>query len=73
VIKLEGLLLKYFVVKPKGNNIYAKASREAILRYADIIKIINPIFANDLIKWVENEQDLAVEETYGKEAKKTNE
>jgi hypothetical protein len=60
--KSEGLLLKYFILKPKGNNIYAKASRLAMLRYAEVIDIDNPIFANDLRRWVTCEQDITLEE-----------
>jgi len=62
--KSEGLQLKYFVLKPRGNNIYAKASREAMLRYAEVIHNINPTFANDIKKWVKHEQDLVVDEMY---------
>jgi len=67
--KSEGLILKYFIVKPKGNNIYAKASREAMLRYAEVINIINPVFANDIIEWVHSEQIAVVGEIYGEGVK----
>ena len=60
--KIQGLLLKYFILKPKGINIYAKASRLAMLKYAEVINIENPIFANDLRKWVSREQDITLEE-----------
>ncbi len=35
------LEMKYFVLKPKAkgkNDLYARASQEAMIRYADIIK-----------------------------------
>lgn len=57
---MDGLLLKYFVIKPKGNNIYAKASREAMFKYAEVINETNPIFANDLIEWATKEENLNV-------------
>ena len=52
---MEGLDLKYFVLKPKGDNEYAEASRAAMLAYADSIKKTNPKLANDLVDWVYNE------------------
>ena len=61
----KGLLMKYFVLKPNGNNIYAKASREAMLRYAGIVQIINPNLADDLVEWVEKEQIIASNKIYG--------
>ena len=69
----KGLLMKYFILKPKGNNVYAKASREAMLRYADVVNSINPILTNDLREWVKHEQDLAAKEIYRGEVNKTNE
>jgi hypothetical protein len=30
--------MKYFVLKPRGDNIYAQASRRAMLEYARIIE-----------------------------------
>lgn len=51
----EGLKLKYFVLKPKGDDIYAKASREAMKTYANYIEEINPQFANDLKDWADRE------------------
>ena len=40
---MDGLLMKYFILKPRGNNIYAKASRQAMLEYAEVIEPINQI------------------------------
>jgi hypothetical protein len=55
---MEGLIMKYFVLKPKGNDIYAKASREAMKAYAFMIKNENEQFAKELLDWVmyENEE-----------------
>ena len=57
--KDKGLLLRYFVIKPKGNNIYAKASREAMWKYAEVIESTNLIFADDLKEWALKEESLA--------------
>lgn len=46
------LEMKYFVLKPRGNNIYAKASRNAMLKYAEIIGDAAPKFADELGNWV---------------------
>jgi hypothetical protein len=56
-MKMEGLMMKYFVLKPKGNDIYAKASREAMKEYAFIIKNENRQFADDIINWVLDEEN----------------
>ena len=49
----EGLLLKYFVLKPKGGCPYGEASRMAMLAYAKAIKKENPQLAKDLKEWVQ--------------------
>lgn len=43
--------MKYFVLKPKGEDLYAHASREAIKVYADQIECIDPDLAKDLRDW----------------------
>ena len=53
---MSGLELKYFVLKPKGNDAYAKASRSAIACYATHIRKENKQLSNDLWEWVEREQ-----------------
>lgn len=51
-----GLVMKYFVLKPKGHNAYAKASRKAMLAYADEIGFRkNPQLAKELRLWVHKE------------------
>jgi len=52
---MPGLLMKYFVLKPKGNDPYAKASREALLKYAEFIEGENPEMASDLRHWALSE------------------
>ena len=47
-----GLDMKYFVLKPKGTDIYAVASREAMLAYARSLRLGNPTLATQLIEWV---------------------
>jgi len=52
---MSGLKMKYFVLKPAGDNIYSEASRAAMKEYARVIIDENPNLANDLLKWVSNE------------------
>jgi hypothetical protein len=52
----DGLMMKYFVLKPKGDDVFAKASRRAMRAYADTIHNENPTFANELRAWADNEQ-----------------
>ena len=49
---MEGLLLKYFVLKPRGNDAYAEASRQSMLVYAKCIEVENPELAERLRLWV---------------------
>lgn len=51
---MSGLELKYFVLKPKGKDKYSRASRAAMLTYADYIEDENPSLAKDLRVWVAN-------------------
>lgn len=52
---MPGLIMKYFVLKPKGNDIYAEASRQAIFTYANTIVEENPELAKDLREWATQE------------------
>lgn len=52
---MDGLVMKYFVLKPKGDDIFARASRNAMRAYAATIRTENREFANDLSEWVERE------------------
>ena len=49
---MTGLKLKYFVLKPEGDNMYARASREAMREYAFIIDPTNQALADDLRAWL---------------------
>lgn len=50
-----GLKMKYFVLKPKGEDVYATASRRAMRQYAKHIKSDNPQFAHELRQWADAE------------------
>jgi len=53
---MSGLMMKYFVLKPHGTDIYAQASRQAMRRYAEEIESVNSELAQDLIAWVNVEE-----------------
>ena len=57
----SGLQLKYFVLKPAGKDAYAKASRAAMRKYADLIKEENHKLANELRAWADDEAIIAFE------------
>jgi len=48
----KGLELKYFVLKPNGDNAYAEASRAALKKYAIKIRPTNVDLANDIESWL---------------------
>lgn len=52
---MDGLLMKYFVLKPRGKDAYAAASRLAMLTYADAVADTNKALAAELREWVANE------------------
>ena len=52
---MSGLEMKYFVLKPKGSDPYAEASRKAMSTYARAITKDNKILAEDLRKWAKYE------------------
>lgn len=51
--------MKYFVLKPKGKDAYAKASRLAMRAYAQAIEGENDELCDDLFAWVWKEEDAA--------------
>lgn len=55
---MAGLIMKYFVLKPKGTDAYAHASRTAMQTYADLIHFENPQLATALRRWAQREQAL---------------
>lgn len=60
---MNGLEMKYFVLKPRGafEDPYAKASRAALKAYAESILEENPQLYGDLEKWRIQEQGKANE------------
>lgn len=54
--EMTGLEMKYFVLKPKGGDAYAAASRKAMRTYATMIKQENPELAKELREWADSEQ-----------------
>lgn len=49
------LRMKYFVLKPGGHDLRARASRAAMRRYAELIRFEDPEFATGLCKWCDDE------------------
>jgi hypothetical protein len=60
--EMDGLLMKYFVLKPKGIDLYAQASRRAMRTYAAMIERDNETFANELRTWADAEYAQAIED-----------
>ena len=58
----DGLKMKYFVLKPNGNDQYARASREALFAYAEAIRSTNKKLSDDLFAWY----GVAIQEARGK-------
>jgi len=58
----DRLLMKYFVLKPRGNDPHAIASRAAMLVYADTVSWTHPQLAKDLRSWVRGEEQLVKRE-----------
>jgi len=54
-IAMAGLRLKYFVLKPSGNDAYAKASRAAMRTYSRQIEEENPELSKELMEWADDE------------------
>jgi hypothetical protein len=48
--------LKYFVLKPRGKDVYAKSARLAMRVFAEGIKSVNSKLANELMEWCDEEQ-----------------
>jgi hypothetical protein len=48
---MQGLVMKYFVLKPAGKDVYAAASRRAMNAYAKHIKDENPQLSEQLHNW----------------------
>jgi len=52
---MDGLKMKYFVLKPRGNDIFAAASRKAMRAYSRHIGDVDEIFADELMDWANDE------------------
>lgn len=52
---MDGLVMKYFVLKPGGTDAYARASRRAMRAYADAIRGENPALSDQLRAWADDE------------------
>lgn len=50
-----GLVMKYFVLKPRGDDMHAEASRAAMLTYASMIAETNPVLSSEMSFWVNRE------------------
>ena len=50
-----GLKMKYFVLKPGGDDVYALASRKAMHAYGKAIMEVNPELAEALARWATDE------------------
>jgi hypothetical protein len=55
--------MKYFVLKPNGNNPYSEASRRAMRAYARYIEEENPDMCKDLRQWADNETPSLIDDT----------
>ena len=51
---MSGLQMKYFVLKPAGNDPYARASRLAMVTYALAVQRENKELARELLTWSDN-------------------
>ena len=60
------LEMKYFVLKPRGNNVHAAASRKAMRAYASHIEKEDPELGKDLRAWAYSEGTKAIEDESNK-------
>ena len=58
---MDGLIMKYFVLKPSGDNEYAMASRRAIKMYAKTIEKTNGKLATELRDWMLKEDSAVID------------
>jgi len=59
-----GIEMKYFVLKPKGKDAFAAASRKAMRAYARHIEMIDPDLSESLYVWSRSESIAVLEEDY---------
>lgn len=53
---MEGLIMQYFVLKPGNEGWHGRASRAAILAYAESVRADNPKMAKQLEDWANAEE-----------------
>jgi hypothetical protein len=53
---MSELQMKYFVLRPKGTDLHAKASRAAMRQYAKVMAEENAQLAVEVLAWATNEQ-----------------
>ena len=52
---MSEISMKYFVLKPSGDNKYAAASRKAMRAFASHIRNDNPKLSKELREWADKE------------------
>ena len=62
---MDGLQMKYFVLKPEGDGPFVEASQAAMRTYADHIEETNPQLANDIRIWVDSAETRMLENRSG--------
>lgn len=63
---MDGLIMKYFILKPKGIDIYAQASRAAMRAYAEMVEKENIVLAVELRNSADTEETKAFVEAEAK-------
>jgi hypothetical protein len=53
---MSGLLMKYFVLKPNGDDAYARAARAAMREYAKHIVTENLQLSDELWQWAQDQE-----------------
>ena len=56
------LEMKYFVLKPRGKDVYAIASRNAMMAYASTLEEEDPTFGKELRAWARDESTKVLKE-----------
>lgn len=54
---MSGIQMKYFVLKPVGDDAYAMASRAAMRCFARHIEQSNPELAKEVQEWADKESE----------------
>lgn len=59
---MSGLQMKYFVLKPAGDDVYSAASRKAMRTYASHISQESPELCKELREWADFETPSLIED-----------